>query len=198
MFSLAVFTDEAYSVIDPYYSIISSPIILYETYSRIDDYNIKCGLSRIYNTNNRSDTFAFEKTKMSKKLSGEFDSSNNNIETTTGEDQTQVSSFANSNITLKNTTPVITTTFNSTISNTYDQDKSILINLVGKILDCSNLNANLTINIKNEVIIRIIIELILYISTENKKENDKVKIIQVSSLKKNILENYSKEIRISI
>ncbi len=44
-----------------------------------------------------------------------------------------------------------TTSIINSITNIYDQDRSILINLVGKIPDCSKLNTNLAIVIQNQV-----------------------------------------------
>ena len=52
--------------------------------------------------------------------------------------------------TLPITTSTRTSTINS-ITDIYGKDRSILVNLVGKIPDCSKLNTNLAITIKNEV-----------------------------------------------
>jgi hypothetical protein len=187
-FVLAVFTDEAYALTSPYYSIISSPIIKYETYSLIADYAIKCAMPTL-NTKQELDTFQFETLDTMSNKNEEnqmhFPSSDNNgmpridtpeLETTkivpaTSEAlPTQATSQATTSTT--NVFSTSTGVFSADpIGSEFSEERSMFIHLVGQIFACEDLNQNLALDVKSRL------EL-LYKNVTNFKE---VKVIRISS-----------------
>ena len=154
-FRIAVFTDEAYSILNPFYTIISSPIIKYNASSAITDYEVKCALNSANNMKDLVEEFNETPSTLSdfetdfefstQPSSGQISTSIGLFSETLLTDSIATSTMLNSSI---QALPEFTTAIADTA---YSTNSSILINLVGRLTNCSYLNADLINGVKIRV-----------------------------------------------